>query len=172
MNVNFAGHMRRGVLVLMGLLCLSVPVAAAYPWFFTYAQIVNGYRVESALLIGIPQLVIPLIMLPLLGVQLYGLSNLRRTFAAAARGEWFATEAIDGFRRFAWSTIWMVPVNIAQKSATLAYVSWLDPAMKNVIAIDVGSDDIRSFVLAMLFLFVAQIFAVGRQIDEDARSIL
>ncbi|MDZ3833318.1 MAG: hypothetical protein U0S50_16095 [Sphingopyxis sp.] len=172
MNVRFASHMRTGVSVLMALLCLSILAAAVYPWFFTYAQIVDGYRVESALLIGAPQLVIPLIMLPLLAVQLYGLANLRRTFAAAARGDWFATEAIDGFRRFAWSTVWMVPVNIVQKSATLAYVSWLDPAMKNVIAIDIGSGDIRSFVLAMLFLFVAQIFAVGRQIDEDARSIL
>lgn len=169
---RFAARMATGVEVLMALLCLMIPFAAATPWLFSYMQVVDGYRADSALLLGMPQLVIALSMLPMLAVQIVGLLGLRRTFAAAARGEYFSVDAVGGFRRFAWSTVWIVPVNIIQRSLTLAYVTWLDPAMPNILTIDVGSDDFRALVLAMLFLFVAQIFSIGRRVDEDVRSIL
>lgn len=172
MTERFAARLVVGVGVLIALLSLTVPFAAAIPWLFSYAQITDGYRVNSALLFGMPQLLVPLLMLPLLAVQVYGLVNLRQTFAAAARGEYFSIEAVKGFRRFAWATVWMVPFNIIQKSLMLAYVSWIDPEMQNILAVDVGSDDFRALVLAVLFLFVANVFSVGHRVDEDARSIL
>ena len=57
---------------LIGVLCLSIPFTAAYPWLFASTQIVEGYQVDSTLLLGAPQIVMPLAMLPLLAVQLYG----------------------------------------------------------------------------------------------------
>ena len=98
---RFAAWLVTGVWTLIGVLCLSIPFTAAYPWLFASTQIVEGYQVDSTLLLGAPQIVMPLAMLPLLAVQLYGLINLRRTFAAAARADWFAAQAVTGFRRFA-----------------------------------------------------------------------
>jgi hypothetical protein len=169
---RFAGWLVIGVWVLMGALCLSIPLAAAYPWLFATAQVAEGYQVDSSLLIGMPQIVMSLAMLPLLAIQLYGLFNLKRTFVAAARAEWFSPEAVAGFRRFAWSTVWLVPVTIIQQSVLLAYVSWLDPAKQNILAINIESKDVRALIVALLFLFVAQIFSIGQRVDEDARSIL
>lgn len=172
MTPRFADWLAAGVWVLMGALCLTIPVTAAYPWLFATAYVTDGYQVDASLLIGVPQIVMPLAMLPSLATQLYGLSNLRKTFMAASRAEWFSPEAVAGFRRFAWSAVWLVPVAIVEQSFTLAYVSWLDPDQQNILAINVGSKDVRSLVLAVLFLFVAQIFSIGQRVDEDARSIL
>lgn len=172
MTQRFASWLASGVVALMLVLCLLFAIAAFFPSLIPALPVEGGRQFRMGLLTGWSRVALPLILLPAFALQLYGLANLRHTFVSAARGEWFSSAAVTGFRRFAWAAVWLVPVGILQNSAMSMLLSMADPAIPDGLAVSVGSNELRALITALLFLFVAQIFSVGRSVDEDARSIL
>jgi hypothetical protein len=161
-----------GVTLLMAGLVLAWLFAGAYPWLYPSGSVPGAEGVRLSELLGWPQLVLLALALPTLLVQLYGLRQLRYTFLSAARGHWFASPAVDGFRRFAWASLLVVPLEVARASATGLYVQTLAGDRTLSLAISVGSQELRALVTALLFVFVAQTFSAGHALDEDVRTIL
>ncbi len=161
---------------LVALAMWAVVLLGIYILFFPsigpVVQITDGSRYPSSLLAGSGQLAATAIFLPGLAVQFYGLFHLRRTFASAAQGAFFSRPAIDGFRHFAWAALWLVPVGVAQGSAMRLLMTSLDPSQPTSLTITFGWSQFYQLFIALLFLFVAQIFSVGHDVDEDAKAIL
>ncbi|WP_419911454.1 DUF2975 domain-containing protein [Hoeflea sp.] len=105
-------------------------------------------------------------------ILVYGLAGLRRTFVESARGQWFSAASINGFRRFAWVTLAMVFVDILQQSAMSVIMSVGTPGVQNQLSIGFGSLDLAKLFTALLFVFVAQVFAAGKAIDDENAAFI
>lgn len=105
-------------------------------------------------------------------IQVYGLLALRKTFIEAENARWLSLKAVINFRRFAWVSVIMVFYGILQNSALSVIISMGNPEQQNQISIGVGSNELKAFFTALLFVFAAHIFTAGRQADEENQSFL
>jgi hypothetical protein len=105
-------------------------------------------------------------------VRVAALWFLRRVFLEGAAGRWFSLPAVRNFRRFAWATLALVFIRIAEGSATSVILSLPNPPGERAFSIAAGSVDIGALFTALLMLFVAHIFVVGREADEEAAAFL
>lgn len=105
-------------------------------------------------------------------LQAVALWLLRQTFLEGARGEWFSLKAVRSFRRFAWLLLILVFVGIFQATAISVIASADNPPGEHSISIGVGSREMGALFNALLMLFVAQMFAAGREADEENAAFI
>ncbi|MDA4844576.1 hypothetical protein [Hoeflea poritis] len=105
-------------------------------------------------------------------IFVYGLAGLRRTFVESARGRWFSSVSISGFRRFAWVSLAMVFVEIVQQSAMSVIMSVGTPGLQNQLSITFGSLELAKLFTALLFVFVAQVFVAGKAVDDENAAFI
>lgn len=112
------------------------------------------------------------VSLMLAGVQVAALWFLRQAFVEGGRGVWFSLRAVRSFRRFAWLTLILVPLNVAQDSAMSVITTMNNPAGERMLSIGFGSDNFRALFTALVMLFVAHMFAAGREVDEENAAFI
>lgn len=100
-------------------------------------------------------------------LQSYGLLGLRRTFLEAANGQSLSTNAVNGFRRFAWISLIMVPVGIIQHAGLSIIISLNDKAPGGSLSLQLGTPEISGFFMALLLVFVAHVFAEGKHVKDE-----
>ncbi len=105
-------------------------------------------------------------------IQAFGLLALRSTFREAAAGRPLSAKAIKGFRHFAWITLVMVFVGIAQYTGLVAILSLSDPAHPGMMEIKVGSNELKALFLGLLLVFVAHVFAEGKRAKDENETFL
>lgn len=102
----------------------------------------------------------------------YGLLNLRRTFLEASAGRALSLLSVMCFRRFAWVSLILVMVGIVQSSLYGVIYSMSDVNSQNQVSVTFGSLEMGQLFSAVLLVFAAQVFAMGRQAEEDAAGII
>lgn len=105
-------------------------------------------------------------------LQVAALWSLRRTFLEGASGRWFSLEAVRSFRRFAWLSLVLVFVGVLQASAMSVISTWHLGNGQRSLSIGFGSEEARDLFSALLLLFVAHMFAEGREVDEENASFI
>jgi len=105
-------------------------------------------------------------------IQSYGLLGLRETFLQAANGQALSSQAINGFRRFAWVTLIMVFLSIIQRAAYVAIFSTSDPAFQGMLEIQLGSPELNGLFMGFLLVFVALVFDEGKKTKEENDAFL
>lgn len=105
-------------------------------------------------------------------LQSYGLLGLRRTFLEAANGRSLSTNAVNGFRRFAWVSLIMVPIGIVQQAGLSVIISLNDPTPGGSLSLQLGTPEISRFFMALLLVFVAHVFAEGKQMKDENEAFL
>jgi hypothetical protein len=170
---RFAGIMAR--VTLLG--AAALPVLAAAIWiyldFFGRLAMDSGFMAFDPGAVGLSgRLAGFVVSLAGAGLQVWSLLCLRKTFQEAADGRALSAVAVFSFRRFAWISLAMVFVGIAQHTGYVAIVSMSDPDLPNQIAIRFGSGELKSLLIALLFVFAAQVFAAGREAQEENAAFL
>ena len=105
-------------------------------------------------------------------LQAYGLLGLRNTFLEAAENRALSAKAVGGFRRFAWLTLAMVFYGIFHHSALIVVLSLADPFSPGQLSISLGSNEAKALFLGLLLVFVAQVFAQGREAVEENQAFV
>jgi len=105
-------------------------------------------------------------------IQAFGLMAVRATFMEAALGRALSLRAVVQFRRFAWISVVMVFVGIIQNSAYSVIFSWGNPEGSRQLEIEFGSNELSTLFVALLFMFVAHVFATGRKIEEENATFI
>ncbi len=105
-------------------------------------------------------------------VGVYGLLGLRQTFLEARDRRAFSEKSLQGFRRFAWVSLFLVFYGVIQHSALFAIFSIADPAMPAGISVKFGTPEIKAIFAATLLVFVAGIFAETKNIKDENDSFL
>ena len=100
-------------------------------------------------------------------VQAYGLKGLHLTFSEAALGCPLSETSIKGFRRFAWITVIMVFIGIAQRSAWIILFSLSDPLHPGTLGLKFGSEELKSLFMGSLLVFVAHVFIEGKRAKDE-----
>ncbi|WP_086930261.1 DUF2975 domain-containing protein [Agarilytica rhodophyticola] len=105
-------------------------------------------------------------------IQAYGLLGLRKTFCEAAANKPLSEQAIYGFRRFAWVTLTMVFIGVAQRTGLIIIFSLSDPAQQGMLDIQLGTEELKSLFMGLLLVFVAHIFAEGKKAKDENEAFL
>ncbi|MEP3245370.1 MAG: DUF2975 domain-containing protein [Sneathiella sp.] len=105
-------------------------------------------------------------------LQAYGLLGVRQTFLEAAKGNALSARSVEGFRRFAWVSLSMVFVGIAQHTGLIILFSLSDPAHQGALSVQVGSEEVKALFMALLLVFIAHVFAEGRSAKEENETFL
>ncbi|TQV84652.1 DUF2975 domain-containing protein [Exilibacterium tricleocarpae] len=159
------------------LAAIALPLSAAAIWLFwtklaPFAAGNLGYAFDlthlgvGARLAGFA--------LALLGavVQAYGLLGLRQTFQEAVAGRSLSARAVNGFRRFAWVTLAMVFIGIVQRTGWIVIFSLSDPTHQGTLDIRLGSEELQALFMGLLLVFVAHVFAEGKQAKDENAAFL
>ncbi len=104
--------------------------------------------------------------------QAYGLLGLRQTFQEAAQGRSFSSKSISGFRRFAWITLAMVFFGILQRTGLIVIFSLSDPAHQGALSVEIGTNELKAFFIALLLVFVSHVFADGKRAKDEIETFL
>ncbi len=105
-------------------------------------------------------------------IQAYGLLGLRQTFLEAAEGRSLSARAVKGFRRFAWVTLAMVFVGIIQHTGLIVILSLSEPGREGTLSFQFGTNEIKALYIGALLVFVAHVFAEGKQAKEENEAFL
>ncbi|GEM_PF-1459207 len=159
----------------------AVPLVTLTVWWFpqllsdeVYATL-GGSNVDPAALLALGPLQRITGMLVLLtgsGLQMAALWFLRRTFLEGAEGRWFSLAAVRNFRRFAWLSLVIVAVSVVQDSALSVITTIHLPPGQQMLVLSFGSNDFQRLFTGLVMLFVAHIFAAGREVDEENASFI
>lgn len=109
------------------------------------------------------------ICLPVALVTSYGLLNLRSFFRHTSHGRTFSRRALIGFRVFAWSMAALVVLSPLQGAALSAFLSWCAPGEGGQLQLELGSDDLTTLFIALVFVSVAHLLerACAQQDELD-----
>lgn len=116
--------------------------------------------------------IVTLVLVAALCVQGAALWFLRRTFLEGAAGRWFSLTAVQSFRRFAWLTLIFVFAGVGVDIVTGAAIIPALPAGDRGMTVGLTTDRFGALFTALIMLFVAHMFAAGREVDEDNAAIL
>ncbi|MEO0399906.1 MAG: hypothetical protein AAF224_10860 [Pseudomonadota bacterium] len=105
-------------------------------------------------------------------IQAYGLLGVRRTFLEAAAGRAYSDRSLSGFKRFAWISVLMVFIGIAQQTGLIAIFSVSDPSHMGALSIQFGSNELKSLFTGALFVFVAHIFMEGKRAKDENEAFI
>ena len=105
-------------------------------------------------------------------IRSYGLLGLRQTFMQATSGTVLSEKGLQGFRQFAWVTLIMVLFGIVQRTGLIMLFSLSDPAHQGRLDIQLGSDELGAFFIGLLLVFVARVFAEGKQAKDENDTFL
>jgi len=105
-------------------------------------------------------------------IQAYGLLGVRRTFLEAAAGRAYSARAINGFRRFAWVSLIMVFMGIVQRTGLIVILSISDPSNQGALSVQFGSNELKALFMGLLLVFVAHVFAEGKQAKDENETFL
>ena len=105
-------------------------------------------------------------------IQAYGLLGLRTTFLEAREGRSLSNKSIQGFGRFAKVTLVMVFFGIIQRAGYIALFSVSDPDHLGRLDIQFGSTELKALFVGLLLVFVAYVFAEGKQAKDENEAFL
>ncbi|MEL6829806.1 MAG: hypothetical protein AAFO63_06685 [Pseudomonadota bacterium] len=100
-------------------------------------------------------------------IQAYGLLGLRETFLEGVAGTPLSPRGVGGFRRFAIVSLIMVLMGVVQHTVIVLLLSINDPSMPGALSFQFGSNEVGSLFMALLLIFVAQVFTVGQRAEEE-----
>lgn len=106
------------------------------------------------------------------GLLIFGLARLRRLFGLYAQGVIFAAENSRCLRHFALSVIGlalMQPLFLALLSVTL---TWSNPPGQRMLTVGFGSPELGMVFVGMVFLVIAWIMELGRELAEEQAQIV
>ncbi len=106
------------------------------------------------------------------GIMTYGLLALRRTFQEAAAGRGLSLTAVVNFRRFALVTLVTAFYGILQNTLLSIVFTMGRPGQETQLSIMLGTPEVKALFTALLFVFVAHIFAAGRKAEEENAQFL
>lgn len=105
-------------------------------------------------------------------IQAYGLLSVRQTFIEASQGRVFSDRSVNGFRRFAWISLIMVFAGIIQRTLLIVIFSLNDQSRQGTLSIQLGSNEMMAFFMALLLVFVAQVFSEGKRAADENETFL
>lgn len=105
-------------------------------------------------------------------IQAYGLLGLRETFLEGAAGTPLSARAVNGFRRFAWVCLIMVFVGMVQHTVLVLLLSVSDPSQMGALSIQFGSKEFGGLFIALMLIFVAQVFSVGQRAADENQAFV
>lgn len=105
-------------------------------------------------------------------IQAYGLLGVRRTFLEAAHGRALSNSSVSGFQRFAWVSLIMVIYGVFQRTALIALLSMSDPRHEGALSIQIGSPELKAIFMGLLLVFVAHVFAEGKDAKDENEAFL
>ena len=109
------------------------------------------------------------ICMPAALVTSYGLLNLRSFFRHTSDGHTFSRRALSGFKVFAWSVTALAILAPVQGAALSAFLSWCAPGEGGQLQLELGSDDLTTLFVALVFVSVAHLLerACAQQDELD-----
>lgn len=105
-------------------------------------------------------------------IQGYGLLGLRDTFREGAAGRPLSSRAVGGFRRFAWISLVMAVYGVFSRTALIALFSAADPAQPGALSIQVGTPEIKAVFMAIMLVFVSEVFAEGKRARDENEAFV
>ncbi len=176
-NINTSSRLATFLSYITLIAAIALPVAAAAIWLFwnelaTYAtgnlQLVYDVRGlgVGARFAGFA------LFLASAAIQAYGLLGLRQTFLEAAEGRTYTASALNGFRRFAWVSLIMVFVGIVQQTGLIVILSLSDPSHQGALSVQFGTSELKALFMGLLLVFVAHVFAEGKQAKDENDAFL
>jgi hypothetical protein len=102
----------------------------------------------------------------------YGLLGLRQTFLEARDRRAFSAKSLQGFRRFAWVSLFLAFYGIIQHAALFAIFSISDPSQPAGLSMRLGTPELKAIFSALLLVFVAGVFAEAKRIKDENDSFL
>ena len=106
------------------------------------------------------------------GLTIFALEQLRRLFGRYAQGVIFAAGNSRHLRRFALSVIGLAllqPLTIALLSVAL---SWGNPPGQRMLTLSVGTPEVSMLFVGAVFLVIAWIMELGRELAEEQAQIV
>ena len=163
------------LLALMGAALL--PVVSILIWVFwdmlsplVTAQLMH--QLDTSALTVTDKLICTAISLVGAALGAFGLLRVRNTFLEAAAGRPLSRDSVLGFKQFAWISVLLVPVGVLQKTGYIVVFSMADPASEGMLSIQFGSLELNALFTALVFLFVAHVFAAGQRAEEENAQII
>lgn len=155
----------------------ALPVLAAATWlFWDWVAPVAAANLPVAvdpLSLGVAGRLAGFVLFMLTAaIQSYGLLGLRRTFQEAARGRVFSSRSVNGFRRFAWISLIMVFIGVVQQTLLIVILTVGGAAGQGALSIQLGSNELKAFFTALMLVFIAQVFAAGKQASDENKTFL
>lgn len=105
-------------------------------------------------------------------LQAYGLIGLSRTFTQGAAGRALSAASVAGFRRFAWVTLWMVPIRVIVATGITTLISMSDSVPGGSLSLKFGSQEVGAAFIGLLLVFTAQVFAQGHAAQAENEAFL
>ena len=112
------------------------------------------------------------ICLPVALVTSYALLNLRSFFRHTSHGRTFSRRALVGFKVFAWSVAALALLVPLQGAALSAFLSWCAPGEGGQLQLELGSDDLTTLFVALVFVSVAHLLDRACTQQDDLDSII
>lgn len=100
------------------------------------------------------------------GVQSFGLLALRQTFLEATAGQYLSKKAINGFKVFAWVSVAMVIYGVLQHTGYIIIFSLAGDG-PGQLSLNIGTPELSALFVALLFVFCAHLFEVGREAEQE-----
>ena len=167
-----------GLATFLAWVCLAG--AALAPLFQTVSWLLTPAFIESLILNAsgaqdLSWLELPIrlgaraICLPVVLVASYALLNLRSFFRHTSHGRTFSRRALSGFKVFAWSIAALAVLAPLQGAALSAFLSWCAPGEGGQLQLELGSDDLTTLFVALVFVSVAHLLdrACAQQDELD-----
>ena len=163
------------LLALLG--AIALPVLSILIWVFwdSLSPLVTAqlmHQLDVSALSVMDKIICAAISLVGAGLGTFGLLKVRRTFQEAAVGRPLSQASVLGFKHFAWISVLLVPVGVLQKTGYIVVFSLADPAHDGMLSIQFGSLELKALFTALVFLFVAHVFAAGQRAEEENALIV
>lgn len=118
------------------------------------------------------QLLAGLINFTRLGIGLYGLIHLRRTFLEGAQGRCFSADAVSSFRTFAWAAVAYGIAAPIERTLVILAMTLGNPPGERMLSIGISSDHLLALFVGLLFVAVAHMFREGQRLAEENEEFL
>ena len=118
------------------------------------------------------QLLAGLINLTRLGIGLYGVIHLRRTFLEGAQGRYFSSQAVGSFRTFAWASLVYGIAAPIERTLVILAMTLGNPPGERMLSIGISTDHLLALFVGLLFVAVAHMFREGQRLAEENEEFL
>lgn len=157
---------------------ISLPLTAFATWLApsifsgpVKGSLTDGVEAAALLDMGASQRLLALAVIGAgVALEVAALWFLRRTFVEGAHARWFSLASVRSFRRFAWLCVAMAIYAVVHGAAMSVISTW--HLEERTLSIGFGTENAQFLFGALIMLFVAHMFAAGREVDEENAAIL